>query len=365
MRFLVAWDGSELSTLALRATITTLTRSGDELLVYHVANHGRYGASKEFELDSLHDRLRAELDEAKELRVLVQTKDGAIEDVPAPCSPPCSPGVAEPVVASDEDVAVPAPRPRGRHSTCPTPLLTVHQKECAEAEKISKRILDFAHESSADVLVMGSMGTKSKASTTFQRVTLGSSAHLAALSAPCTVVLIRPGFKCDPKLRSVYMVAVDGSQHAYHALDLCSEWARYDKDEIVCHVFGPPEYTQPIEEHCTGLLQVLMQTRKVEYAVIPTELEDSADMHGDELAEAAQQCRFRQQAMLVFGACGRQKETLSPEASPKAAPAVEPPATLGRVARWCIGEAQCSLIIARIKASSSGQPMVLSRSETV
>lgn len=352
MRFLVAWDGSELSTLALRATISTWARSGDQLLVYHVANRGRYGASEEFELESLQSRLRDELEAAKELRVLVQTRDGDIEDVDVPCSP----------------------RRRLVHDGCAdasgerqrTALLTVHEKESSEAAKISKRIIDFAGVSGADVLVMGSVGVKSEASATFQRVTLGSSAHLAALSAPCTVVLIRPGFRCDPSLRSVYMVAVDGSNHSYQALELCSEWARYDKDEIVCHVFGPPEFTQPIEERCTGLLQQLMRSRKVEYAVIPTELEDSADMHGDELAEAAKQCRFRQQAMLVFGACGRQAETTSPDATPAstiAAPAVAQPATLGHVARWCICEAQCSLIVARIKASPP-PCMALARHQT-
>eukprot|EP00913_Durusdinium_trenchii_P006519 g6123.t1 len=43
MRILVAWDGSELSTLALRCTIRVLSRPGDQLLVYHVRNPGRLG----------------------------------------------------------------------------------------------------------------------------------------------------------------------------------------------------------------------------------------------------------------------------------------------------------------------------------
>lgn len=345
MRFLVAWDGSDLSTLALRATIYTLARKGDQLLVYHVTNRGRYGASEEFELESLQARLRSMLEEATDLRILVQKKDGEIEDVVAPCSPPCSPSVGGPGECDGPD------------------LLTVHEKECAEAAKVSKRIIQFAEVSGADVLVMGSMGVKEAGSATYKRTTLGSSAHCATLSSPCTVVLIRPGYRVEPKLRSVYMVAVDGSQHAYHALQLCSDWARYDKDEVVCHVFGPPEFTQPIEEHCTGLLQQLMSERKVEYAVIPTELEDSAGEHGDELAEAARQCRFRQQAFLVFGACGRQAEegVISPECSPTARNGAG--TTLGRVARWCIREAGCSLIIARIK-SQPPQPSFLMRSVT-
>lgn len=348
MRFLVAWDGSELSTLALRATIFTLARKGDQLLVYHVANRGRYGASEEFELDALQVRLRGMLEEAVDLRVLVQRRDGMLEDVAAPCSPPCSP----------------APVVRGPGAGPKSELLTVHEKEGAEAGKISNRIIEFASFSRADVLVMGSMGVKEASSTTYKRTTLGSSAHLAALSAPCSVVLIRPGYRVDPKLRSVFMVAMDGSQHAYHALQLCSDWARYDKDEVVCHVFGPPEFTQPIEEHCTGLLQKLMSVSKVEYAVIPTELESEADVIGDELAETARQCRFRQQAFLVFGACGRQSEDVkSPEASPTASGSTT---TLGHVARWCICEAQCSLIIARIKAEEDApQPESLFRSSTV
>ena len=70
---------------------------------------------------------------------------------------------------------------------------------------------------------------------------------------------------------------------------------------------------------------------QVEYAVIPTELDETADVHGDDLSDTAQQCRFRlapramqklskaslratpsvcqgQQAFLVFGARGRNSE---------------------------------------------------------
>jgi len=349
MRFLVAWDGSELSTLALRAALHTLAQKGDQLLVYHVTNRGRYAASQElnlqeFELEALQTRLRGILAEVEDahLRVLVQTKDGVIEDVFAPCSPPCSPDTSF-------DSSVPG-------------LLTVHEKSSATAEKVSQRIIEFARCSNADVLVMGSMGVKQAASTTFQRTTLGSSAHLAAMAAPCSVVLIRPGYRVDPKLRTVYMVAVDGSQHSYQALQLCSDWARYDKDEVVCHVFGSPEFTQPIEERCTVELQKLMQSRKVEYAVIANELEDSAELVGDELAETAQQCRFKQQAFLVFGARGRQADDKSPEWTPDCTPtgsratgepssplARRPSTTLGHVARWCIRETQCSLVLARIR----------------
>ena len=32
---------------------------------------------------------------------------------------------------------------------------------------------------------------------------------------------------------------------------------------------------------------------EVEYAVIPTELDETADVHGDDLSDTAQQCRFR------------------------------------------------------------------------
>ena len=32
---------------------------------------------------------------------------------------------------------------------------------------------------------------------------------------------------------------------------------------------------------------------QVEYAVIPTELDETADVHGDDLSDAAKQCRFR------------------------------------------------------------------------
>ena len=39
---------------------------------------------------------------------------------------------------------------------------------------------------------------------------------------------------------------------------------------------------------------------EVEYAVIPTELDESADVHGDDLSDAAKQCRFR--ALVVEGA---------------------------------------------------------------
>merc|ERR1712124_140828 len=101
------------------------------------------------------------LDTAPEyLRVLVQNEDGEIEDV----SPPVTP-----LERVDE-------HPSGV-------LFTVHKKESAEEKKVSCRIIDFARISDADVLVMGSMGVKKDTSSTFQSTTLGSSAHLAALSA--------------------------------------------------------------------------------------------------------------------------------------------------------------------------------------
>ncbi|CAK9009458.1 unnamed protein product [Durusdinium trenchii] len=162
-------------------------------------------------------------------------------------------------------------------------------REKAEAIKISRMIVNFAAVTNADVLVMGSCGYKAGRSNCFQRTTLGSSAHLAALEAPCSVVLIRPGCRVDTKLATVFMVAVDGSLHSQYALQLCATWARPDKDEIVCRVFGPSEFTEPLERMCTDQLQAVMRDKKVEYAVIPTELDESADVHGDDLSEAAQQ----------------------------------------------------------------------------
>ncbi|CAE7458648.1 ANK1 [Symbiodinium pilosum] len=250
-------------------------------------------------------------------------------------------------------------------------LMTVHQKERAEAMKISRMIVNFAACSGADVLVMGSTGCKDTGSSNFRRTTLGSSAHLAALEAPCTVVLIRPGCRVDPKLATVFMVAVDGSYHSSYALQLCTEWARPDKDEVVCRVFGPPEFTESVERLCTDQLQAVMRDKKVEYAVIPTELDETADVHGDDLSDTAQQCRFRQQAFLVFGARGRNSEggtdpsspTLS--ASEPGSPAADVPTTLGHVARWCIKEAQCSLIIARPKLWKSPTGLVILRASSL
>eukprot|EP00439_Symbiodinium_sp_Y106_P046357 s1384_g5.t3 len=80
MRFLVAWDGSELGTLALRATIHVLSRPGDQLLVYHVRNPGRYGALDEFEFDNLQKRLSEELEGARGLRILSQQKSGEMDE---------------------------------------------------------------------------------------------------------------------------------------------------------------------------------------------------------------------------------------------------------------------------------------------
>lgn len=346
MRLLVAWDGSELSTLALRCTIRVLSRPGDQLLVYHVRNPGRYGASEEFELEKLQSQLAEELRDAGELHILSQpSSSGEMDEVDS-------------------------------HSQM---LMTVHQKEKEEEVKISRMILNFAAASNADVLVMGSFGRKEERSNCFQQTTLGSSAHLAALEAPCSVVLIRPGCRVDPKLATVFMVAVDGSLHSQHALQMCSEWARPDKDEIVCRVFGPSDFTEPVEKMCTDQLQGVMRTKKVEYAVIPTELDESADVHGDDLSDAAKQCRFRQQAFLVFGARGRHYESagaiptspsLSPMASETGSPTVaqpdEPSSTrLGHVARWCIKEAQCSLIIARPKMYQSPAGLVLLRAASL
>merc|ERR1719384_2401890 len=197
---------------------------------------------------------------------------------------------------------------------------------------------------------MGSVGGNQEESASFQNTTLGSSAHLAALRAPCTVMLIRPGCRVEPRLSTVFMVAVDGSQHALHALRLSADMARPLQDEIVCHVFGPPDFTDEVEDQCKVLLQEVMKEKRVEYAVIPTELEETADVHGDELAEASKECRFRQQGFLVFGARGRNADgTMGP--SPDSSPIAPRASTsLGHVARWCIREAQCSLIIARPSA---------------
>eukprot|EP00435_Cladocopium_sp_Y103_P018677 s1067_g4.t1 len=260
-------------------------------------------------------------------------------------------------------------------------LMTVHQKEKEEAVKISRMIVNFAACTNADVLVMGSTGLKEGRSNCFQRTTLGSSAHLAALEAPCSVVLIRPGCRVDPKLATVFMVAVDGSLHSQYALQMCTEWARPDKDEIVCRVFGPSDFTEPVERMCTDQLQAVMRTKKVEYAVIPTELDETADVHGDDLSDAAKQCRFRQQAFLVFGARGRRYETsgsipTSPTLSPAASDASpsggdgdgdggDSATTLGHVARWCIKEAQCSLIIARPKMYQSPTGLVILRAASL
>merc|ERR1719245_562115 len=133
---------------------------------------------------------------------------------------------------------------------------------------------------------------------------LGSSAHLAALRAPCSVVLIRSGCKVDSRLATVYMVAVDGSSHALHGLHLAAELARRG-DEIVCRVFGPPEFTAEVDEFCTKYLQGVMHKKKVEQSVIETQLDDTDEAHGEEFQDLANSCRFRQQAFLVFGARGR------------------------------------------------------------
>lgn len=302
-------------------------------MVYHVANKGRYGASEEYSYEVLQRRLAAELEGAEGLRILVQRHGGDIEEVEV--------------------------------TSGTGPLLTLHEKTQAEETKISERIVVFARAVGADVLVMGSTGTKEESSVTFQKVTLGSSAHVAAARAPCTVVLIRPGYKVDLRLAAVYMVAVDGSSHSMHALGLCSDWARRDKDEVVCHVLGPPEFTEPLEELCTTRLQESMRAKRVEYAVIPTELEDSAEDEAEELASAAEQCRFRQQAFLVFGARGRgvENESASPKLGRSGSRHAE--ATLGHVAEWCIKRAQCSLIIARPKGSKAPLAEMLIRSSSV
>mmetsp|Transcript_37212 Transcript_37212/g.93332 ORF Transcript_37212/g.93332 Transcript_37212/m.93332 type:complete len:375 (-) Transcript_37212:100-1224(-) len=358
MRFLVAWDGSDLSTLALQATIHIFSRRDDQLIVYHVSNRGRYGATDEFGVEVLQERLASELKSAAgKLRVLSQRCRGGFFEEVSSASPS-----AEPASPSAEEA--------WEGGAKPPALLTIHEKEASEAAKISERIIDFAIESGADALVMGSVGAKQDASATYQQTGLGSSARLAALRAPCSVLLIRPGCKMDSRLKTVFMVAVDGSHHALHALRLCSDLARPDKDEIVCRVCGPPEFTEPVEEKCKGLLQEVMKQKKVEYSVIQQHLEEDADEEGAELAEAARDCRFKQQAFLVFGARGRHAEGVwpgSPNCSPEPSPkrgdnkdsedggdeddvqdiARNKSTCLGHVARWCIREAQCSLIIAR------------------
>lgn len=341
MRFLVAWDGSEIGTLALRATLRTLARADDELVVYHVTNRGRYSDAGEFELEALQRRLADELACAADgLRVLAQRTGSTSGNCELEeCASPNRSVVANSSEVGQAEVVLAA-------APALAPALTVHEKEAAAGKKVSLRILEFAALCAADVLVMGSTGVKAAASATYQRTTLGSSAHLAAFQAPCSVVLIRPGYRVDTKLATVYMVAVDGSEHSYNALQLAAEMAKSDKDEIVCRVVGAPQFIEPIEEACTSWLQRNMQRKRVEYAVITTELDESADVHGEDLADTASECRFRQQAFLVFGARGRGSEMPdSPCASPSGSD--DAPTTLGKVARWCVREAQCSLIIAR------------------
>lgn len=336
MRFLVAWDGSELGTLALRAAIHILSRKGDQLLVYHVTDPEHRQAAEldkvgEEEggggtMEALEARVDAELQAAEgKLHILTEGREGRLEEVPQ----------ASPSAASSAG---------SRH------VLTVHETEAAKAARTSQRIVDFALACGADALVMGSVGGNQSESNCFRRTTLGSSAHMAAQRAPCTVMLIRPGCKVDKRLATVFMVAVDGSQHALHALRLSADMARPEQDEIVCRVFGPADFTAEVQEVCETILQEAMREKKVEYAVIPTELEESADVQGNELEETARQCRFRQQAFLVFGARGKKADgkggfnSVSPDSSPTAPGAST---SLGHVARWCIAEAQCSLIIAR------------------
>merc|ERR1712032_1126586 len=162
----------------------------------------------------------------------------------------------------------------------------------------------------------------------------------------------------DARQAMVYMVAVDGSQYANCALQLCSGLARADRDEVVGRVFGPPEFTEPVQKLCTDSLQSLMRIKKIEYAVVPTELDDEADVIGEDLADAARECRFKRQAFLVFGARGRGAEHELLDAPLHTA---SERTTLGKVANWCLHEAQCSLIIARPKKSFSPQPQDLVR----
>merc|ERR1712032_122507 len=126
--------------------------------------------------------------------------------------------------------------------------------------------------------------------------------------------------------------------------------------------FGPPEFTEHVQKLCTDSLQNLMHVKKIEYAVVPTEIDDEADVIGEELADTARDCRFRQQAFLVFGARGRRAEDELPD-TPLSMSGEG--TTLGKVATWCVHEAQCSLIIARPKKPFSLQPGQLVRLATV
>merc|ERR1712038_841023 len=101
--------------------------------------------------------------------------------------------LAEPESSPDS-----SPGACGSSSALPQSLLTIHRKEKAEIIRTSQHIVDFASACYADALVMGSVGGN-QASASFQRTTLGSSAHLAALRAPCTVMIIRPGCRVEPR----------------------------------------------------------------------------------------------------------------------------------------------------------------------
>jgi len=114
-RFMVAWDGSEIATLALKATIHSFVKPGDRVVVYHCSNAARHAAN--YDAKFAPESLTALLQDA-----------GVSTDV--------------------HDV--------------------VFDEKNRPDDKISEKILRYAAKKQVDFLVMGDVGTKAGASRSVQ-----------------------------------------------------------------------------------------------------------------------------------------------------------------------------------------------------
>eukprot|EP00308_Calcidiscus_leptoporus_P009789 CAMPEP_0119389738 /NCGR_PEP_ID=MMETSP1334-20130426/110664_1 /TAXON_ID=127549 /ORGANISM="Calcidiscus leptoporus, Strain RCC1130" /LENGTH=241 /DNA_ID=CAMNT_0007412065 /DNA_START=79 /DNA_END=801 /DNA_ORIENTATION=- len=219
MRWFVCWDGSPAANRALWFALA-LRRGSDRLTIYHCSNPGRHQTSAgegEFSRASMEAKVRALVAES----VAVQEIDEVFDE-----------------------------------------------KLAGHDEAIADRILTISSQRRADVLVLGSMGTKGEGSRTFQKHALGKSAHAAVLRSHAScVVLMRPA-SSRPGSRISFLAAIDGSSYASLVLGTVRRLAR-PSDELIVRTYGCTLSEEAYNRYSEELAGLVTSGQIEDYAVVP------------------------------------------------------------------------------------------------
>jgi len=230
MRFMLGWDGSEVSNTALKLTISSLLSNDDQLSVYHCTKPSRHPRLQRPELqpESLQKaltELKEELNVQGEIEVDIEEKEGV-------------------------------------------------------TDQICNKITSFAEQRGVDVLVLGSEGSKADSSSSVEHCGISSSGVAAAESGG-TTVLVRPSHKI--KDNHIFAVALDAFPHP--AFDIAKKLCKVG-DQLEVHIVGTKSYTDPIKFRCLENLQQ-DSGNFAEYSVIPSTLPEKATI-GSVLAHVAE-----------------------------------------------------------------------------